>query len=131
MDNSTNNSNNNSNNNSKRRMRRRMARKNKKNQEVQQLVNEETNPNNSSGSSGNLSDIIETAQVNERNINRLRRKMHEILLLEEEIKDEELLKVHRGLLKHKEWRARADGLDKAYKIKKRYGSSGVKFRSKW
>lgn len=52
-------------------------------------------------------------------------------LLEEELPDKDLMKVHKGLLKHKDWRARDSGLDKGYKIKKRYGINGVKFTSKW
>lgn len=43
-------------------------------------------------------------------------------LVDEKLSDEKLTKVHEGLLKHKEWRARDAGLDKAYKIKKRYGA---------
>jgi len=41
-------------------------------------------------------------------------------LLEAELPDDELLKVHKGLLQSKEWRARDAGLEKAYKLKKRY-----------
>ena len=51
-------------------------------------------------------------------------------LLEEEIPDQLLTKVHKGLLKHKDWRARDAGLDKGYKVKKRY-ANGIKFTSKW
>lgn len=41
-------------------------------------------------------------------------------LLEEELPDDELLKVHKGLLKDKNWKARDNGLDKAYKLKGKY-----------
>ena len=41
-------------------------------------------------------------------------------LVDTELSDEVLLKVHKGLLQNKEWRARDAGLEKAYKLKKRY-----------
>ena len=42
-------------------------------------------------------------------------------LLEQELPDELLLKTHKGLIGNKkDWRARDQGLDKAYKLKKRY-----------
>ena len=44
-------------------------------------------------------------------------------LMEEQIPDELLAQVHHGLLKHKEWRARDAGLDKAFKLKKRYDNA--------
>jgi len=44
-------------------------------------------------------------------------------LLEREIPDDLLTKVHKGLLHHKNWQARNQGLDKGYKLKKRYDES--------
>lgn len=44
-------------------------------------------------------------------------------LTEEQLPDELLTNVHKGLLTHKEWRARDAGLDKAYKIKKKYDTT--------
>jgi len=41
-------------------------------------------------------------------------------LVEDVLPDEMLLKTHRALLQHKEWRARDAGLEKAYKLKKHY-----------
>ncbi len=41
-------------------------------------------------------------------------------LVDAVLPDEVLLRTHRGLLEHKEWRARDAGLEKAYKLKKRY-----------
>ena len=41
-------------------------------------------------------------------------------MVDELLPDDRLLQVHRGLLQSKEWRAREAGLDKAYKLKKRY-----------
>src|SRR3989344_8542325 len=41
-------------------------------------------------------------------------------LVEDVLPDEMLLKIHRALLQHKEWRARDAGLEKAYKLKKHY-----------
>lgn len=43
-------------------------------------------------------------------------------LLNEQIPDELLTKVHRGLLINKNWRARDAGLDKGYKLKNKYGA---------
>lgn len=51
-------------------------------------------------------------------------------LLEEQIPDVALVKVHKGLLGHKDWRARDAGLDKGYKIKKRY-TNDIKVTSQW
>src|SRR3989344_4754928 len=41
-------------------------------------------------------------------------------LVEDVLPDEMLLMAHKALLQHKEWRARDAGLEKAYKLKKRY-----------
>ena len=46
-------------------------------------------------------------------------------LLEEYISDDELAKVHKGLLKNKDWRARDAGLEKGYKLKGRYAPEKV------
>jgi len=51
-------------------------------------------------------------------------------LLEDQIPDTALVKVHKGLLAHKDWRARDAGLEKGYKIKKRY-SNDLQVTSKW
>jgi hypothetical protein len=40
------------------------------------------------------------------------------VMVDKLLPDNEPLKVHRGLLKNKEWRAREAGLDKAHKLKK-------------
>ena len=44
------------------------------------------------------------------------------------ISDQLLASVHHGLLIHKEWRARDAGLEKAYKLKKKYGDITVKHK---
>lgn len=50
-------------------------------------------------------------------------------LMEQHIPDDLLAKVHEGLLTNKkEWRARDAGLDKAYKLKKRYGEQTVRHK---
>ncbi len=41
-------------------------------------------------------------------------------LMKKYLPDELLAQVHKGLLEHKDWRARDAGLDKGYKIKRRY-----------
>jgi len=41
-------------------------------------------------------------------------------LMEKYLPDKKLAQVHRYLLNHKDWRAKDAGLDKAYKIKKKY-----------
>jgi len=41
-------------------------------------------------------------------------------LTDKELGDESLIKVHKKLLNHKQWRANDAGLDKAYKLKGRY-----------
>ena len=46
-------------------------------------------------------------------------------LMQEQIPDDLLAGVHHGLLKHKDWRARDSGLEKAYKLKKRYGDTTI------
>ena len=46
-------------------------------------------------------------------------------LLDGELPDNLLLKTHKGLLGSKDWRARDSALDKAYKLKKRYGRDYV------
>lgn len=44
-------------------------------------------------------------------------------LMTESLPDEKLLQVHLGLLDNPDWRARANGLDKAYKLRDLYKSS--------
>ena len=46
-------------------------------------------------------------------------------LMQQQIPDELLATVHHGLLKHKDWRARDSGLEKGYKLKKRYGDTTI------
>lgn len=47
-------------------------------------------------------------------------------LLSEQIPDALLTNTLRGLITHKEWRARDAGLEKALKIKKKYGTTTIK-----
>ena len=47
-------------------------------------------------------------------------------LLNEQIPDDLLTKTLRGLITHTQWRARDAGLDKALKIKKKYGDTMVR-----
>ena len=47
-------------------------------------------------------------------------------LLNEQIPDDLLTKTLRGLITHTQWRARDAGLDKALKIKKKYGATTVR-----
>lgn len=44
-------------------------------------------------------------------------------LLEQELGDGELLKVHKELLHNRNWRARDSALDKGYKLKKKYDNT--------
>lgn len=46
-------------------------------------------------------------------------------LTEQELGDALLIKVHRGLLKHKDWRAKDAGLDKAYKVRGKYAPEQI------
>lgn len=46
-------------------------------------------------------------------------------LMEKYLPDKRLLKVHKGLLENKDWRARDAGLDKAYKVKGKYVDTKV------
>jgi hypothetical protein len=46
-------------------------------------------------------------------------------LFDKEIPESLLVKTHKGLIKHSNWRARDAALDKAYKIGKRYGDVTV------
>lgn len=45
-------------------------------------------------------------------------------ILDMALPDEDLLEVHKKLLKHDEWQANNAGLDKAYKIKNKYPKEG-------
>jgi hypothetical protein len=46
-------------------------------------------------------------------------------LTNEVLNDDLLVKVHKGLLKHKDWRARDAGLDKGYKVRGRYAPEQI------
>lgn len=46
-------------------------------------------------------------------------------LIEDALPDQLLTNVHKELLEHEDWRARAVGLDKAYKIKRKYDNTLV------
>jgi len=46
-------------------------------------------------------------------------------LVQQNIPDALLAKVHKGLLTNKNWRARDAGLEKGYKLKKRYGDTTI------
>lgn len=48
-------------------------------------------------------------------------------LMADALPDEKLLSVHKGLLDHKDWRAREAGLDRAYRLKGSYKADKVKF----
>ena len=48
-------------------------------------------------------------------------------LMADALPDEKLLSVHKGLLEHKDWRAREAGLDRAYRLKGSYKADKVKF----
>lgn len=58
-----------------------------------------------------------------KNPNHLKETDSWVALMEEQIPDAELLKVHRGLLHHKSWMARDHALDKGYKLKSRYDNT--------
>lgn len=63
-----------------------------------------------------------------KNPNHLRETVSWQVLVNKVLSDEKLIKVHAWLLKHKNWRARDAGLDKAYKLKKKYGDITIQHK---
>ena len=51
-------------------------------------------------------------------------------LMEKYLPDKKLAQVHKYLLNHKDWRAKDAGLDKAYKIKRKYAPVDVNIITK-
>ena len=51
-------------------------------------------------------------------------------LMDKYLPDKDLAKVHKQLLKHKDWRAKDAGLDKGYKVKGKYAPEKVEVTEK-
>jgi len=51
-------------------------------------------------------------------------------LMEKYLPDEDLAKVHKELLRHKDWRAKDAGLDKGYKVKGKYAAEKLEVTEK-